>query len=306
MSQNNLLNNKKISKLLHNDPIVVLDGGARGELFSPFNQLSSTILKVMKFEPDPGAKIIHTENEIVVPKALYNKTGEITLNVAYEPTTSSVFPFNRELQKYIDPHQDVRRSKESITVECTSLDEFCKENSIPNVDFIKLDIHGCESEVLEGAKSMLSETTGLLVENWILPIHKGQKTRAAVELFLTNKGFYVFEEYVQSAWRRLGKKYHKRQPVTIDTLYFKDPLIDHNVKNKTQAIKLIGVAELFKHYGYAYQLAEYFYDNKIITNDIYSEIINHFDKYNNPTFIEKMKDKLFSYLGELLTQPSFK
>ena len=301
-----LLNNKTINDLLINDPIVVLDGGARGELFKPFNGINSEIVKVLKFEADPGATIVNTKNEIVVPKALFDKTGTVTLNVAFEPTASSVFPFNRELQKYIDPYSDKRNTQESVSVECTSLDEFCKEHSINNVDFIKLDIHGCEFEVLNGSKNALKNTIGLLVENWILPIHKGQHTRGHIESFLYEKQFYMFEEYVQSAWRRMGKKYTKRQPVTIDTLYFKDPLIDKNISSESQAIKLIGIAELFKHYGFAWQLADEFHKKEVINNELFNVINKHFNKYNQTSLLEKIKDKFIQYFIDKTNKQSFK
>ena len=301
-----LLNNKEISNLFHDDPIVVLDGGARGELFKPFNELDASILKVLKFEPDPGAEIKQSGNEIIVPKALYDKKTKINLNVAVSPTTSSVFPFNKKLQQYIDPYKEYRKTKEVVPVECISLDEFCNENNIPNVDFIKLDIHGCECEVLEGAKKVLGGTVGLLVENWVLPIHKGQRTRAAVELFLYDRQFYVFEEYIQSAWGRLGKRFTKRQPVAIDTLYFKDPLLDENISSSSQAIKLIGLSELFEHYGFAWQLTEYYHQKGIITDALFAIIKKHFDNYNETSFIEGFKNRIFNYLAERSARSSFK
>lgn len=304
--KNHLLNNKALVSLLQDDPIVVLDGGARGTLFKPFGDLVPQIVKVLKFEPDPGASIQHNKNEIIVPKALYDKTGTINLNIAVQPAASSVFPFNRELQQYIDPHADVRKTAESVSVECTSLDEFCQEASVSQVDFIKLDIHGCEHEVLTGAKEALNNTLGLLVENWVLPIHKGQHTRASIELMLFERQFYVFEEYVQSAWGRMGKKYRKKQPVTIDTLYFRDPLIDHTKLTMIQALKLIGTAELFEHYGYAEQLTEYFKEKKVLDSMYYSLIKDHFKKYNQTTFVQKIQDKFYNYFGSLINRQSFK
>ena len=53
-----ILNNPSVQDLLSDNRIVVVDGGARGELFSPFNLVDKGILRIVRFEPDPGANII--------------------------------------------------------------------------------------------------------------------------------------------------------------------------------------------------------------------------------------------------------
>jgi FkbM family methyltransferase len=56
-----------------------------------------------------------------------------------------------------DPDLQGWDTKELIeVVETTTLDNFIKEKGIRNIDFIKLDVEGAETLVLEGAKNTLS------------------------------------------------------------------------------------------------------------------------------------------------------
>lgn len=45
----------------------------------------------------------------------------------------------------------------SVTVQLTTLDAYCRDNSVDRIDVIKIDVEGHESEVLEGAERMLAE-----------------------------------------------------------------------------------------------------------------------------------------------------
>jgi len=270
-----ILDNPVIIDLLRNDKIVVIDGGARGELFPPFNALNREIVQVLRFEPDANAQPEdNSENDLVFNKALWNSKGKIDINIAKAPASSSVFPFNTELQQYIDPHKHVRITEKVVTVDSISLDELVTENPDLKIDFIKLDIHGAEYEVLQGATKTLQSTLGLLIETWTIPIHVGQKTRAHVEALAYENMFYVFEEYPRAVWARGGAQYSKKQVVALDTLFFKDPLLDSNVKTQVDAIKLIGLANLFGHNGYAIQLSKDLYQKKILEEQFYTLIVD--------------------------------
>ena len=283
MKNKYLLNEKPIVELLSQNKIVVVDGGARGKVFPPLNQINTEIIKILRFEPEPDADIIHHANEdITFNKGLWHSKGKIDLNIAIEPSASSTYPFHVELQKHIDPHLKVRKTKKTIKIDVISLDELIKENNSLKIDFIKLDVHGAEYDVLKGANKVLESTLGLLIESWLIPIHKNQKIRAHVESLVYESGFYVFEEYKRANWARLKDRFSKSQTVAMDTLYFKDPILDKNIKDQTDAIKIIGFANLFNHNAYAVQLAEYFYKNKLIDKKYYEIIIKNINKNNRP------------------------
>ena len=263
-----LLNNDKIVNLLKNDKLIVIDGGARGTVFKPMNLLDKSILQVIRFEPDADANIVNNSDDIIISKALWNQSQSIEVNIAIAPSSSSVYPFNEKLQQYIDPQVDTRKTKKNVTVEATSIDECLRINNIKGVDFIKLDIHGAEYETLEGASESLKNTLGLLVESWVIPIHLGQKTRGDIERLALDNGFYVFEENVVAKWGRKPDLFLKRQPVAVDTLFFKDILINDVIDNEIKLIKLIGLADLFNHNGFALQLVEYAKKHELINKEI--------------------------------------
>ena len=297
MKKKYLLNEKLIVKLLADNKIVVVDGGARGALFPPFNQLNTEITKVLRFEPEPDADIInHANNDITFNKGLWHSNGKVNLNVAIEPSASSTYPFNIELQRHIDPHIEVRKTKKKVSIEVISLDELIKNNNSLKIDFIKLDVHGAEYDVLKGANKVLESTLGLLIESWIIPIHKKQKIRAHVEALVYESNFYVFEEYKRANWARLKERFSKYQTVAMDTLYFKDPILDKNITNQIDAIKIIGLANLFDHNAYALQLAEYFYKSKILTKIYHTIIIEHINENRQPILDSLMwkLEKVFS------------
>ena len=241
-----------------------------------------------------------------MPKALWNGSQQITLNIAMEPSVSSVFPFNRKLQEYIDPYLDKRRTRETTEVQAISLDDFSTEFEIPRIDFIKLDIHGSEYQVLEGSQVVLENTLGLLIESWVLPIHLGQKIRASVELLAYENGFYVFEEFHRSEWARKGNQFGKGQLVALDTLYFKDPILDENVVSLVDSIKLIGMADLFEHHAYALQLAEYFHEKEILDHKSFDIIIDCLHINCKSTLKEKVFLKMLSFAKRRFLSCSFK
>ncbi|MFT6938130.1 MAG: hypothetical protein ACJA1N_002436 [Saprospiraceae bacterium] len=115
--KNYLLNNSKVVELLSNNKLVVIDGGARGEVFKPMNLLNKSIIQVVRFEPDADANIVNDSDDIVISKALWNKSQAIDVNIAIEPSTSSVYPFNTKLQTYIDPQLATRKTKKTVTVD---------------------------------------------------------------------------------------------------------------------------------------------------------------------------------------------
>lgn len=275
-----IINAPFIEEVLSANKIVVVDGGAKGELFTPFNQVNKSVFTVLRFEPNSEAEITKNDNEIIFNKALWNSTGKIKINIAKDPSTSSVFDIDVRILKQIDPNGiDARMPQKTIEVDCCSIDELCKTHQVPYPDFIKLDIHGSEYEALEGAKESLANATfGALVETWTLPIHKGQKTHGQVESLLNESSIYLFEHFPLIEWTRQAKgtRFYKTQIGGYDALFFKDIIGSDSSSAYTmpQVIKCISMADLFGHHAFALQIADYFNENKILSTELYDKIRN--------------------------------
>ena len=116
----------------------------------------------------------------------------------------------------------------------------------------------------------------------------------------------MFEEFAQAKWARLDKSHSKKQPIAIDSLYFKDPLLDNNLKSKIEAIKLIGITDLFNHTGFAIQLNDYFHEIKMINNDLHKQCNIILKQNFKESPLDKIKHKLLLKIEDYLNDCSFK
>lgn len=243
--------------------MVVVDGGSRGALFEPFNKVDKQLLKVLRFEPDPGATVLKSEGEVAFNKGLWKEEAKIRLNLARNPSTSSVYPANQELlEKFDDKVGYPPRSLDKLLeVECIDIDTAVQNENVPLVNFIKLDIHGAEYEAIQGAARSLSDAcVGCMVESWFIDIHQGQKLIFDVEARLAEMGFYKFGNTQVISWPRKrpeGLK-SKDQIIAEENLYLKvcSTVSEVEQLGKDRAIKLLVVADLFGYTDYALQLLE--------------------------------------------------
>lgn len=251
-----LLNQTFFSTLINNEPIQVIDGGARGSVFAPFDKINPSALQLIRFDADPNAKIIG-QNDIIIKKALWDKDEPITLHVAKEPSTSSVFPPNESLLEQFPARigYEARKTTHTIDIDGTSIDSLVDNDIISSPDFIKLDIHGAEYEALKGAmNSLQSSVVAVLVETWMLPVHTGQKTHAKVASLLNDLGFYLFNMKTLYRWYRKNNQtniYTHPQTICSDNLYIKT---DISQLNSIQKNKLIGILNLFDQNDFAREL----------------------------------------------------
>jgi FkbM family methyltransferase len=243
--------------------VVIVDGGARGELVPPLDRIRAPYRTVVRFEPDAEAEIVTSEGEIVLRKALWSHAERVKLHITMEPSCSSVYPPDRRLvSSFIDilglPARNVRSE---VEVDADSIDHLMTEAGVRQPDLIKLDIHSAEYEALQGAEqSLASSTVAILVECWPVPIHLGQRSLADLERLVASKGFLPFEVAVASWPRKASvsdRFVSKSQSVQFEVLYLKDVIGRDDVDLSVDtAVTLIGFAELFGQVAYALQVAE--------------------------------------------------
>ena len=134
---------------------VLFDIGANGGLFTIIaaKQVGSSG-HVYAFEPGlqelkllrHNIAINNLTNVTVIEAAVSNKKGTTQFAISHDGAMNSLAQTNHPSQK-IESWQ---------TVEMTTIDNVIEELSIPQVNFIKIDVEGAEKLVIEGAKNILS------------------------------------------------------------------------------------------------------------------------------------------------------
>jgi FkbM family methyltransferase len=110
----------------------------------------------------------------VITKALYDTTATKTLNVTRHPGCTSLLPPNEEfLSTY--PIARAFEVVEKPHVFCVRYDELHRQGIVPRPDVLKIDVQGCEFEVLSGFGGLLQGCVGVELEAHLYPLYRGQK-----------------------------------------------------------------------------------------------------------------------------------
>jgi hypothetical protein len=72
------------------------------------------------------------------------------------------------------------------------LDEWCRENDVRNIDFIKLDTQGSELAILHGAQQILESTLIVETEIEFNPIYENQPLFGDIDSHLRAQGFELW------------------------------------------------------------------------------------------------------------------
>ncbi len=119
--------------------------------------------RVISFEPDK-------ENFALLSKTVQENGGmNVTLqNVALSNTKGSARLYLSDANKGDHRMYVCDEARPFIEVPTSLLDEYCQQNEIRNIDFIKMDVQGAEWMVLQGMKCILRESANvqLLTEFW--------------------------------------------------------------------------------------------------------------------------------------------
>lgn len=227
----------------------IVDGGAAGELFEPFDTVSDHC-RVYTFEPR-GTETIEYQARVNIGAGLWKEPDRRILHVAEGPKASSIYPPNLPyLQRF--PRKfgtGVRRTATMIEVPLTSIDNEVRNGIMPKPNFIKLDIHSAEYEALLGTLESLDECLGLLVETWYAPIHAGQHLNGEVEVLLQNQGFQLYDSRQASAWPHAledegSLRTERRQLVGAESLFLREIPPPHLCLQYLALLELFGYTTL--------------------------------------------------------------
>ena len=103
-----------------------------------------------------------------------------------------------DMSSFLSPGKDHWGEIENvITVQVDTVDRYCRQHSIREIDLLKIDTQGYDLEVLRGAEQMLSQSLikSVLVEITFIEIYQGAPRFDEVLSFLLNSNFRLISLY---------------------------------------------------------------------------------------------------------------
>lgn len=191
-----------ISAFLPYNP-VILDAGAYegSELVSLAKTWEKG--KILAFEPNPTrfAKLVENAQMFANIKtfnmALNTYTGRAEFFLCHGTGgTNSIFDSASSLLAPT-PQMAIHYQGPRIAVECVNLDEWCAENQIDRIDFMRLDLQGLELQVLASSPRILQTVKVIHVLTNLYPFRKGTTIFSDLKSFLERNGFVLIRHRYQ-------------------------------------------------------------------------------------------------------------
>jgi FkbM family methyltransferase len=172
------------TKFLLKDRLVkyIFDVGAnRGDFTSEFVH-SFPDAGIHCFEPNPTTcETLKTRFKEYPHIRIHNVAVSNVQGVAdfccnKECATDSLFSPSPEWKEWVDGKSDALLLTTSIQAKTITLDQFCHDQSIEEIDILKIDTQGAELLVLEGASGLLQERAVhvIIAELLFVPVYAGQ------------------------------------------------------------------------------------------------------------------------------------
>ena len=202
--------------------------------------------------------------EIHIPLAIGKEIGERTLYVTKHPMCSSLYPPNEPYLARLAGLSELMNLDFSFEIDTTTLDNFCQEQGVNEIDFMQIDVQGADIDVLEGAKNILNRgTLAIQIEVEFSHLYTNQPLFADVDTFLRKHDFTLFDI---STAHRLRARSPIRSSVRAgqllwgDAFYFRDLIrddIDSKLKSPDRILKLACIADIMNFPDYALEILEY-------------------------------------------------
>jgi FkbM family methyltransferase len=179
--------------LIRRDQPLILDVGANiGQSIEAFRSWFPNAY-IHSFEPSPEifarlkTKVANLPNVSCWNIALGSEPADLPLNENRMPEWSSLLPIDRAWGKV----------EKQTMVPVRTVDEFCDEHGIKQIDALKSDTQGFEIEVLRGAQRMLQEgrVGFVFCEVLFTPLYTGVPPFTRICDFLMERGFSLVSFY---------------------------------------------------------------------------------------------------------------
>ena len=189
-------NARFISMLRIHNVNLIFDVGANAGQFGVLLREIGFDGKIVSFEPLSDAReslqnISRNDPlwQIALQTAIGEENGEIEIQIAGNSHSSSILDMldthvrAAPDSKYIGKEKVALRTLDSIAPDYMDSD---------SIAFIKIDTQGYETQVLNGAKNLMSQIIGLQVEISLVPLYKGQCLFDEMLKKLKNDGFELW------------------------------------------------------------------------------------------------------------------
>ena len=275
----------KTAKVFADDPIIILDIGARGG-FNAEWEVFGDQCRIFCFEPDQEecARLNASAPSHVkyIPRAVSGKTGPAVLYEAKLGASTGLYQTNMDyFGRLLNRDNAIVVAEHHVDVQ--TLDDVIPEFQIPQLDFIKLDVEGAEVDVLKGGiHSLNSSLLGILSEIRFQPEINGSPTFAALDVLLQNVGLRLYDlQFYHQSRRALpypglydyrlpnGERFFAYtthgQIQDGDALYFRDFLVEANARTRDEVpprsvLKLCAFLEIYSFNDCAAELILAFRD----------------------------------------------
>jgi len=171
------------------DNSVFYDIGANVGYYSLLVKEISDSIEVHSFEPVPKTfeylkkNLSKTQNIFFNQLAFFNKESQIDFYNMTEAGDSGCSTFNASRAKSLVGFKKIK-------VQATTLDKYCANHSKPT--FLKIDVEGAESQVIEGGIKTLKETSPIIsMEVWRKPLDNASHLKAIEILY--NLGYKSYK-----------------------------------------------------------------------------------------------------------------
>ena len=176
-------------KLLSKNPVVIDIGGANGDSTEYFlKMIPNSRIYTFEANPDLASRIkerFADKSVHAYSMALSDKEGKLTFHITDNSLSSSY--------KTISANNQFR-TVNSVEVISSPLDTVMeKEKDVSEVDILKLDVQGAESDVIRGATNTLQKTKMIIVEQSVRTPYEGGSMYYEVDDMIRKAGFELLD-----------------------------------------------------------------------------------------------------------------
>ena len=209
-----MITKQQIKNLLQKENPTILEIGAH------YGEDSIEFLKTFQnitlhcFEPDPRnitiIKKYHPQLHLHQTAISNQNANNIDFHMSYqEPTdyTKALNKYNFITKKDYIQHKlhssgasslktghQLLQNAQTTKITTTTLDTWCKQNNITNIDLIWIDVQGAEKQVIQGAQNTLQNTNYIYIEYGETTYQDGMNRQQTIEL-ITKQNYQIINKH---------------------------------------------------------------------------------------------------------------